>query len=193
MPSNKMDSKEFLTSYLNDFSDLVKPDKKTINQLLEVAVLLKEVHSQKKKVLIFGNGGSAAMASHFSVDLTKNASLRCINCNEADLITCFSNDYGYDRWVEKAVDFYGNEGDLLIVISSSGSSKNMLNGVKAARKGNFKAVVTLSGFAEDNPLRQLGDINLWINSRAYNFVENIHQVWLLAIVDLIIGSREYSA
>ena len=69
----------------------------------------------------------------------------------------------------------------------------MLNGVKAARNGNIRAVVTLSGFAENNPLRQLGDINLWINSRAYNFVENIHQIWLLAIVDLIIGSREYSA
>ena len=188
-----MDSKEFLKSYLNDFSDLVKPDKKTINQLLEVAVLLMDVHSQKKKVLIFGNGGSAAISSHFSVDLTKNAGLRCVNFNEADLITCFANDYGFERWVEKAVDFYGDEGDLLIVISSSGSSKNMLNGVKAARNGNFRAVVTLSGFAENNPLRQLGDINLWINSRAYNFVENIHQVWLLAIVDLIIGSREYSS
>ena len=72
-------------------------------------------------------------------------------------------------------------------------SQNILNGVKATRKGDFKAVVTLSGFAEDNPLRQLGDINLWANSRAYNFVENIHQVWLLAIVDLIIGKREYSS
>ena len=140
-----------------------------------------------------GNGGSAAISSHFSVDLTKNAGLRCVNFNEADLITCFANDYGFERWVEKAVDFYGDEGDLLIVISSSGSSENMLNGVKAARKGKFKGIVTLSGFAEDNPLRQLGDINLWINSRAYNFVENTHQVWLLAIVDLIIGSREYSA
>jgi|TARA_B100002003_G_scaffold229710_1_gene239263 D-sedoheptulose 7-phosphate isomerase len=188
-----MDSKEFLTSYLNDFSDLVKPDKKTINQLLEVAVLLKEVHSQKKKVLIFGNGGSAAISSHFSVDLTKNAGLRCINCNESDLITCFANDYGFERWVEKAVDFYGDEGDLLIVISSSGSSKNMLNAVKAARRGDFKAVVTLSGFTEDNPLRKLGDINLWINCKAYNFVENIHQVWLLAVVDMIIGKAEYSA
>ena len=187
-----MDSKEFLTSYLNDFSDLVKPDKKTINQLLEVAVLLKEVHSQKKKVLIFGNGGSAAISSHFSVDLTKNAGLRCINCNESDLITCFANDYGFERWVEKAVDFYGDEGDLLIVISSSGSSKNMLNAVKAARRGDFKAVVTLSGFTEDNPLRKLGDINLWINCKAYNFVENIHQVWLLAVVDMIIGKTEYS-
>ena len=72
-------------------------------------------------------------------------------------------------------------------------SQNILNGVKAAQDGNFRAVVTLSGFAENNPLRQLGDINLWANSRAYNFVENIHQIWLLAIVDLIIGKREYLA
>ena len=193
MPSNNMEPKKFLVSYLEDFSDLIKPNEETVEKLAEVADLLKNVNSAGKKTLIFGNGGSAAIASHFSVDLTKNAGLRCVNFNEADLITCFANDYGFDRWVEKAVDFYGDEGDLLIVISSSGSSKNMLNGVKAARNGNFQAVVTLSGFAENNPLSQLGDINLWINSRAYNFVENIHQIWLLAIVDLIIGNREYSA
>jgi len=188
-----MDPKAFLTSYLNDFSNLVKPDKNIVHKLVEIADLLKDIHADGKKILIFGNGGSAAISSHFSVDLTKNAGLRCVNFNEADLITCFANDYGFERWVEKAVDFYGDEGDLLIAISSSGSSKNMLNGVKAARNGNFKAVVTLSGFTEDNPLRQLGDINVWINSRAYNFVENIHQVWLLAIVDLIIGKAEYSS
>ena len=193
MPSNKMDSKEFLTSYFNDFSDLVKPDKRIIDQLEKVAHLLKVVHNDGKKTIIFGNGGSAAIASHFSVDLTKNAGLRCVNFNEADIITCFANDYGFEHWVEKAVDFYGDDGDLLIVISSSGKSKNMLNGVKAARNGKFRAVVTFSGFAQDNPLSKLGDINLWVNSRAYNFVENIHQIWLLAIVDLIIGSREYSA
>ena len=188
-----MDPKEFLSSYLNDFSNLVKPDKDIVHKLVEVADLLKDIHADGKKILIFGTGGSAAISSHFSVDLTKNAGLRCVNFNEADIITCFANDYGFECWIEKAVDFYGDEGDLLIVISSSGSSKNMLNGVKAARNGNFKAVVTLSGFAEDNPLRQLGDINVWINSRAYNFVENIHQVWLLAIVDLIIGKAEYSS
>ena len=193
MPSNKINPKEFLTSYLNDFSDLVKPDEKIIDQLGKVADLIKVISAKGNKVLIFGNGGSAAISSHFSVDLTKNAGVRCVNCNEADLITCFANDYGYERWVEKAVDFYGDEGDLLIVISSSGSSKNMLNGVKAARNGNFNAVVTFTGFADENPLRQLGDINLWADSKAYNFIENIHQVWLLAIVDLIIGSREYSA
>jgi D-sedoheptulose 7-phosphate isomerase len=193
MSSNSIDSKTFLANYLDDFSDLVKPQEETVEKLVEVTDLLKAVHKAGNKALIFGNGGSAAIASHFSVDLTKNAGLRCVNCNEADLITCFANDYGFERWVEKAVDFYGNAGDLLIVISSSGCSENMLNGVKAARNGKFRGVVTLSGFSKDNPLRQLGDINLWADSKAYNFVENIHQVWLLAIVDLIIGSREYSA
>jgi len=188
-----MDPKDFLTAYLNDFSNLIKPDENIVHQLAEVADLLKTVHSQMNKTLIFGNGGSASIASHFSVDLTKNAKLRCVNYNEADLITCFSNDYGFERWVEKTVDFYGDEGDVLIAISSSGSSMNMLNGCEAAKRKKFSSVITLSGFEPDNPLRQLGDVNLWVDSKAYNFVENIHQIWLMAIVDLIIGSREYPA
>ena len=188
-----MSDHQFIKSYLNDFSDLLRPNEELIEKLIQVRDLLLEVTKNNKKILIFGNGGSAAIASHFSVDLTKNAGVRCLNFNEADLITCFANDYGFEHWVEKAIDFYGDEGDLLIVISSSGRSQNMLNGVKAARNGNFKSVVTLSGFAEDNPLNQLGDINLWLDSKAYNFVENIHQAWLLTIVDLVIGKREYSA
>ena len=182
--------------WLKEYFELYKKplfDKTIFSQLLKLKEDLEGVHQNGGKTMIMGNGGSAAMASHFSVDLTKNASLRCVNFNEADLITCLANDYGFERWVEKAVDFYGDEGDLLIVISSSGSSKNMLNGVRAARNGKFEAVVTLSGFDNNNPLCQLGDINLWVNSRAYNFVENIHQVWLLSLVDLIIGDKEYSA
>ena len=188
-----MDPKEFLTAYLNDFSNLIKPDENIVHQLAEVADLLKTAHSEVNKTLIFGNGGSAGIASHFSVDLTKNAKLRCVNYNEADLITCFANDYGFERWVEKTVDFYGDEGDVLIAISSSGSSMNMLNGCEAAKRKKFSSVITLSGFEPDNPLRQLGDVNLWVDSKAYNFVENIHQIWLMAIVDLILGSREYPA
>ena len=83
-----------------------------------------------------------------------------LNCDvltlmRLDLITCFANDYGFEHWVEKAIDFYGDEGDLLIVISSSGQSENMLNGVKAARNANFKSVVTLSGFAKDNASKSI--------------------------------------
>ena len=188
-----MSDHQFIKNYLKDFIELLQPDDELIKELVKVRDLLLEVSSNNKKVLIFGNGGSAAIASHFSVDLTKNAKLRCLNFNEASLITCFANDYGFEHWAEKAIDFYGDEGDLLIVISSSGQSQNMINAVKAARNGNFHKVITLSGFSEENPLKKIGDINLWANNKSYNFVENVHQIWLLTIVDLLIGSREYSA
>ena len=188
-----MSDKYFINAYLKDFSSLLQPNEDIVNKIISIRDALVDTKKNNNKVMIFGNGGSAAIASHVSVDLTKNAKIRSVNLNEADLITCFANDYGFERWVEKAIDFYGNDGDLLILISSSGQSENMLNGVKAARNANFKSVVTLSGFAKDNPLSQLGDINLWLDSRAYNFVESVHQIWLLTIVDLIIGSREYSA
>ena len=188
-----MSDHQFIKNYLQDFIELLQPNDESIEELVKVRNLLLEVSSSNKKVLIFGNGGSAAIASHFSVDLTKNAKLRCLNFNEASLITCFANDYGFEHLAEKAVDFYGDEGDLLIVISSSGRSQNMINAVKAARNGNFHSIITLSGFSEENPLKKLGDINLWVDNKSYNFVENIHQIWLLAITDLVIGKREYSA
>ena len=185
-----MNDLEFIKDYLDRYNkSLFETD--VSDQMIKMKKMLLEVKKSGRKVIIAGNGGSAAMASHVAVDFTKQGGVRSINFNEADLITCFANDYGYEHWVEKAVEFYGDEGDMVILISSSGSSKNMLNGVTAARKGHFKSVVTFSGFNQGNPLRQIGDVNLWIDSKAYNFVENTHQVWLLTIVDLIIGKREY--
>ena len=104
-----MSEKNFIEKYLEDFSSLVKPNADIVQKILEVKNILVENNKNNKKTIIFGNGGSAAIASHFSVDLTKNAKVRCFNFNESDLITCFSNDYGYEKWVEKAVEFYGDE------------------------------------------------------------------------------------
>jgi D-sedoheptulose 7-phosphate isomerase len=186
-------SGKFLRQYIKDYSDLILPESDLINTLIQVKDALITASENGKKVIIVGNGGSAAMASHVSVDLTKNAGIRSINFNESDLITCFANDYGYEHWVEKAVEFYGNKGDVFIGISSSGSSENILNGCHAAQKNNFAKVITFSGMEANNPLRQLGDINIWVNSKAYNHIENIHQLWLLAIVDVIIGKTVYSS
>jgi D-sedoheptulose 7-phosphate isomerase len=108
------------------------------------------------------------------------------------MITCFANDYGYERWVEKALAFYADEGDLVILISSSGKSPNIVNGARYA-KGEGLRMVTFSGFATDNPLRGSGDLNFWVDSRAYNIVEMTHQIWLLAACDLAIGKAEYPA
>jgi D-sedoheptulose 7-phosphate isomerase len=159
--------------------------------LLDKAVeMIKLTVKNKGKIIIVGNGGSAAMASHVSVDLTKNAKIRAINFNEADLLTCFANDYGYEKWVSQAFKFYAEKGDLAILISSSGSSKNIINGAITAREIGL-SIITLSGFKPDNELRQLGDISFYIDSKGYNIIEITHQVWLLAIVDRIIGKIEY--
>ena len=183
----------FISSYVTDYCQLIKSTNAIRPSLIAIKDALEAIHQSDKKTIIIGNGGSAAIASHVSVDLTKNAGIRSTNFNESDLITCFANDYGYEHWVEKAVEFYGDEGDVFISISSSGSSENILYGCLAAREKNFSKVITLSGMGADNPLRKMGDINLWADSKAYNYIENIHQFWLLAVVDLIIGKTEYSA
>ena len=188
-----MSDKDFIKKYLEDFASLVQPNEKIIEKIISVRDLFVNVKKNNAKVMIFGNGGSAAIASHVSVDLTKNANIRSVNFNEADLITCFANDYGYEKWVEKAIDFYADDKDVLILISSSGKSPNMINACRAARNKKISKIITFTGHENNNPLSKLGDINLWIDSKAYNFVENTHQVWLLTIVDLIIGKREYSA
>ena len=186
-----MSDTDFVNKYLEDFSLLLKPNDDVVNKITQTKEILIDTKTSNNKIMIFGNGGSAAIASHVSVDLTKNAKIRCTNYNEADLITCFSNDYGYERWIEKTIDFYADSNDVLILISSSGKSKNMINACKAARNNKIKKIITFTGHDKDNPLSKLGDINFWIDSKAYNFVENTHQVWLLTIVDLIIGKREY--
>ena len=186
-----MSEKEFIKKYLNDLSSLIIPDDEILEKLTKIKEVLLNTSKNNGKVMIFGNGGSAAISSHVSVDLTKNAKIKSLNFNEADLITCFSNDYGYESWIEKAIDFYAEENDSLILISSSGKSANMINACKAAKIKKISKIITLTGNEKNNPLSKEGDINLWIDSKAYNFIENTHQIWLLTVCDLIIGKREY--
>ena len=178
--------KNYFINYLNKFSKLVLDHND--KDFLKIVEILKEVKRNRKKVILVGNGGSAALASHVSVDLTKMCKIRAINFNEADLLTCFSNDYGYENWVQKALSFYADKGDLVICISSSGQSKNIINGAKFAKKIGCK-VVTLTGFKKNNKVRKIGHINLWLDSKNYNLVEMTHHVWLLAIVDFIARAK----
>ena len=176
----------YIFKYLNKLSNLIVDF--SHEDFLEIVKILKEIKRKRKKVILVGNGGSAAMASHVSVDLTKICKIRAINFNEADLLTCFANDYGYENWVQKALSFYADKGDLLICISSSGQSKNIINGAKFAKKIGCK-VVTLTGFDKKNKVRKIGHVNLWLNSKNYNLVEMTHHIWLLSIVDFIAKAR----
>ena len=119
-----MKKSKFLKRY---FSILSLHLDKLINQTYiceEIIQKIKKIKINKKKVIIFGNGGSASTASHFSTDLTKNARIRCINFNESNLITCFANDYGYANFLKQALNDFGDKGDLLILLSVSGGQKS---------------------------------------------------------------------
>jgi len=188
---DNLDNSEWFQSYFERYRKTIFQEE-IYNDLLKIKEIWLEANNRGKKIIFTGNGGSAAISSHCSVDLTKNAGIRSINFNEADLITCFSNDYGYKKWVEKAVEFYADSDDVLVLISSSGKSINMIKAAKIAKKMGVK-VITLSGFDKDNDLSKCGIINLWVESYAYNIVEMTHHIWLLAIVDSIIGSAEYEA
>tara|TARA_B100001057_G_scaffold501241_1_gene622364 strand:- start:340 stop:885 length:546 start_codon:yes stop_codon:yes gene_type:complete len=174
--------KDYTKKYLHKLSQLLIDCDHT--KFRKIADLLIKTKKNKGKVILVGNGGSAAMASHVSVDLTKMCRIRAVNFNEADLLTCFSNDYGYENWVQKALSFYADKKDLLICISSSGQSENIVKGAKYAKKIGCK-VITLTGFKKLNKVKKIGHINLWLDSKNYNFIEMIHHTWLLSIVDFV--------
>ena len=149
-----------------------------------MAEICRVASTRGRKIIIAGNGGSAAMASHLSIDFTKAARIRAVNFNEASLLTCFANDYGYERWLEHAINSYSDPDDVVILISSSGSSANIVNGAKKAKSLDLP-LVTFSGFRDDNPLRSYGDVSLWVDSTDYNIVELTHHIWTLAIIDYL--------
>ena len=182
--------KDFFNNYLKNFLELFE----NINNkdLLDCSNLFKKVQKNKKKIIFMGNGGSSAIASHISVDLSKNAKIRSINFNEADLITCLSNDYGHENWMEAALNIYCDKRDLVVLISSSGRSLNIINAAKWCKKKKIR-FITFSGNDEGNPLKKINSqgINFWVDSKAYNHIEGMHLLLLMSITDCIIGKSVY--
>lgn len=136
----------------------------------------------KNSVYVIGNGGSAAVASHAQIDFLNVAKLKVHVLHESSTITCMANDYGYENAFSRILETILLENDLLIAISSSGQSKNICNASITAKKMGIK-VITLSGFKSNNQLRQLGDLNYWLNSIDYGFVEIGHQFILHNLSD----------
>lgn len=150
------------------------------------AKLAAGVKKSRNKLIFIGNGGSASIASHMAADFLKNGGIPAIAFNDASLITCLSNDLGYENVFKKPVEMLAMKGDLLVAISSSGSSANILRATRAAKERSC-AIVTLTGFDIDNPLRRMGDINFYIKSHAYGYVEIAHLTICHCLLDMIIG------
>jgi D-sedoheptulose 7-phosphate isomerase len=143
----------------------------------------------RRKVMFVGNGGSAAIASHFALDYWHTAGIRSMTFLDGPLLTCLSNDHGYEQAFALAVDRFADPGDVLVAISSSGASKNILKAVEAAH-GRRCGILTFSGFSPTNPLRALGDINFYVPSKRYGPVESAHEYILHAVLDVMMERRE---
>ena len=180
-----------IEGYVDDLSSVVRAATATDVHGKEVALdfaiewsigAARGVSNQGGKIMFAGNGGSAGIASHMATDYSKNGGLRAWAMNDGSMLTCLANDYGYEHVFAKQIEFHGRSGDLLVAISSSGQSANILAAVSAARKLGC-TVLTLSGFKPDNALRKTGDMNLYLDSTAYGYVEIGHLALCHAILD----------
>ncbi|MGN7611509.1 SIS domain-containing protein [Magnetococcales bacterium HHB-1] len=140
-------------------------------QLMQKTLL--KAREKSQSIYLIGNGGSAGVASHIANDFIKTAHLRAVLLHDPAILTCLANDYGYDNAYAKALERLAVKDDLLIAISSSGRSKNIIHAAKTMKKAKGE-VITLSGFKQDNTLRGMGALNFWINSDNYGIVEIAH-------------------
>lgn len=141
--------------------------------IAEIIDILKVLRTRKGRVYLIGNGGSAAVAGHICTDLLNVCKLSAQVLHEAPQLTCFCNDYGYEQGYARQLEIMARPDDLLIAISSSGRSENIINTVAVARAAAMN-VFTLTGFEAGNPLRQQGDWNYWLDSNNYGQVEIGH-------------------
>lgn len=161
-----------------------------LQALVELARISGEVRGRGRKQYLVGNGASAAFASHMALDWTKNAGVPSVAFTNAALLTAMGNDLGYEEAFCAPLSWYAKSGDLLIAISSSGNSPNILRTIEMARSKGM-GVITLTGLRQDNRARALGDLNLYVPAKTYGVVECAHQILLHMWLDHFIGVAEW--
>ena len=155
-----------------------------LEQGLKLAkAMFRSCHEAGNKVVFIGNGGSAAIASHFAVDYTKNGGIRSTALNDAATLTCFANDYGYEQVFAKQLEAHGRPGDVAVIVSTSGTSRNILAAAAAAKNARCD-VVTFSGMRPDNALRHFGSLNFYVPAGDYGLVECAHTNLLHSMVSI---------
>jgi len=186
-----------LYNYSQNISDLLKglqvtdSSGKIVDAARAVKTSVKAIldcAASRGKLIFIGNGGSASLAGHQAVDFWKNGGIRAVSFNEPSLLTCVSNDYGYEHVFGKPVSMFADKGDILVAISSSGKSKNIVNAAAEAAKLGCE-VITMSGFSGNNPLRKMGHVNFFVDSDSYGFVEIAHLTICHCVLDTIIKKR----
>ena len=142
-------------------------------------------HKRDRSRLFFvGNGGSSAIASHMTADFMKNGGMNTYSLYDNAVTTCMGNEYGYEYIFSKPLEFLLPENDLVVVISSSGNSQNIINVLEVAKRKGADTV-TFTGFEPDNRAKRQGSVNVYVPSKRYGIVESIHNLMLQQIVDMM--------
>lgn len=171
-----------MNAYIKDLFDTLDKTLDGIDPIRDILPIFTAHKQSRSRVYFIGNGGSAGIASHNTVDFLKNGGMRTQSLLDPSVLTCLANDFGYEYVFSRQIEALADPGDLLVAISSSGNSKNIVNAIKAAKAIGVE-VITMTGFREDNACRQLGDCNLHVPCMEYGIVETIHAMILQQIVD----------
>ena len=182
-------SKFDLEKYFSEYHRLIKYDG-LCDKLILVANMIKKNSSKNRKLFFIGNGAGAAIASHLSLDMNKQAKIQSICINDSTLLSAYSNDLGFENSYAEILRTQIKPKDILIVFSVSGTSKNLLNAVEFSKSKNVN-IISITGCNSNNPIKLSSDIDFWIDSYAYNIVECIGMIWLTSVVDLIIKKSIY--
>lgn len=172
----------FLKKSIDQYNKLIQQI--DLNELEYFAKNIIKLRRNKKKILVFGNGAGAAISSHFASDLAKTLKIKALSFDNSAHITCFANDYKFENWILETLKVYSNENDLVILLSASGRSKNIIKAANYCKKKKIK-FFSLSGFEKKNTLNTLSLNKFHINSKIYNQVEVLQSIILLLTIDYI--------
>ncbi len=167
---------------MNPFNEYVQV-LQSAHMELEFFKFQKAFHTHER-IIILGNGGSNAVASHISQDYMKFQGKRVSLCSDPSMITMLTNDFGYDLAYKKFLEYYVEEETLAILMSSGGESQNILNALTWCEENRVDYGV-LTGFNPENTIRSRATNALWnyyINSDDYGVVESVHQIFLHGVV-----------
>ena len=187
--------KNYFKSISNGLKNTIyEIEKKEVNGNLlfeEINKKLKKIKKKSSNLYFFGNGASAAFANHMALDFSKNGKILSKSLSDSVMLTAFANDFSYE---EALVEFLkinrANKDDLVITISSSGNSPNILNALKYCKKMKIKTL-SLSGLKKNKSIDN-SNYSIYVPMRTYGIVECVHQIFLHLILDRSMEVEEWS-
>ena len=180
----RVDDYIWLHDYITKIQDRLLFSQELSDAMLDFKNLIIETRNKGGRIFFAGNGASETISSHAALDYNNQLAVKTTSINNSSIITCFANDFGYEQIFSRYLKLNACKDDVVVLISSSGKSQNVINAAYDAHKIGMK-VVSFTGFDKNNTLHSLANIGFWIDSNVYNVVETIHMIWLVAVCDLI--------